>query len=93
MFAQLSLGPAGDTGTCWNKMFNGGRCVSLNALQPKYAREWPGRCAPHARRMHARGSRAVGLSDTLAGECSCPHLRNAAIYKKSLKKINQLHYQ
>jgi len=35
MFAALRFGPegpAGDTGTCWNKMFNGGRYESARRL-------------------------------------------------------------
>ena len=39
------------------------------------------------------GAHAARDTDIVTSWPSCPHLRDATIYKKSLKKINELHYQ
>ena len=157
MFSRLSpYGPEGPPGgraggTCWNKMFNGGRsfllpcqhlvrgfptlcnwhcefrtavppCVCLwgGCAQNNHTKQTQHPTCAHSsimRHTAARHAWPTGAVDNLATEkehitpahppvapshiytdsatmmSSCPHLRNAKIYAKSLKKINELHYQ
>ena len=75
-------------GTCWNKMFNGGRCSACAVcVVPGHLLKRHDACAALCL------TAAVGVCLRTCMGDSCPHLRDAAIYKKSLKKINELHYQ